>query len=137
MAKQKEGSLQERIQTLIEKRGGWVIKEWGNMTKRPGIPDLLFCYKGLFCAIEAKIENNETSRQQEIQLRKIRKSQGLTMVCWSTDDAEDFLTYIDEKLNIEVIEGSNVWQEIEKARFRIIGKIKESGYELGGENGNI
>lgn len=135
MTKQKEGSLQERIQTVIEKRGGWVIKEWGNMTKRPGIPDLLFCYKGLFCAIEAKVDDNETSRQQEIQLRKIRKSQGLTMVCWSTDDAEDFLTYIDEKLNIEVIEGNNVWQEIEKARFRIMGKIKENRYELGGENG--
>ena len=133
--KQKEGSLQERIQSLIEKRGGWVIKEWGNMTKRPGIPDLLFCYKGLFCAIEAKVEDNETSRQQEIQLRKIRKSGGLTMVCWSTDDAEDFLAYIDEALNDFMTRCHSYSMCLQNIFNYVCDKIKVNGQELGGENG--
>lgn len=134
MAKQKEGSLQERIQRLIEQRGAWPIKEWGNMTKKGGIPDLLFCYRGLFCAIEAKVDDNETSRQQDIQLRKIRKSGGLTMVCWSTDDVEDFLAYIDEALN-EVMSREHSYSMCLQNIFDCVcDKIKVNEHELGGEN---
>ena len=137
MAKQKEGSLQERIQTLIEKRGGWVIKEWGNMTKRPGIPDLLFCYKGLFCAIEAKIENNEASRQQEIQLRKIKKSGGLIRRCWSIKDAEDFLNEIDKTL-CNYLDDDLYFDEVLNLIIKTVNdSLRNIEIDLGGENGNI
>ena len=137
MAKQKEGSLQERIQTLIEKRGGWVIKEWGNMTKRPGIPDLLFCYKGLFCAIEAKIENNEASRQQEIQLRKIKKSGGLIRICWSIKDAEDFLNEIDKTLSNYLDDGWYFDEVLDVIIKNINNSLRNIEIDLGGKNGNI
>ena len=95
MGKQKEGSLQERIQTLVERRGGYCFKNHGDMTTEPGRPDIICCYKGIFVAIEAKVDNNTPSRQQGIHCRKIWKAGGIACIVWSTDDVETVLNLIN------------------------------------------
>lgn len=95
MAKQKEGSLQERVQELIEKRGGYCKKNWGNMTTEPGIADITACYKGLYIVFECKVDNNEPSRHQGIHCRLVRKANGLTTVVWSTAEVKEILDAID------------------------------------------
>ena len=97
MGKQKEGSLQERIQKLIIKRGGYCFKNHGDMTTEPGRPDIVCCYKGLFVAIEAKVDNNKPSAQQGIHCRNIWKAGGIACIVWSTEEVDKLL------LNIEYV----------------------------------
>ena len=56
MSVKSETNLQERIQKLIKARGGYVNKNWGSMISEPGIADLTVCYKGLYLALEVKVE---------------------------------------------------------------------------------
>ena len=97
MGKQKEGSLQERIQKLIVKRGGYCFKNHGDMTTEPGRPDIVCCYKGLFVAIEAKVDNNKPSAQQGIHCRNIWKAGGIACIVWSIEEVDKLL------LNIEYV----------------------------------
>lgn len=96
MSKQKEGSLQERIQKIITKRGGYCFKNHGDMTTEPGRPDIICCYKGLFVAIEAKVDDNKPSAQQGIHCRNIWKAGGIACIVWSTEEMEKLLTILDE-----------------------------------------
>lgn len=95
MAKQKEGSLQERIQRFIEKQGGYCFKNHGDMTTEPGRPDIVCCYKGLFVGIEVKVDDNEPSRQQGIHCRNIWKSKGIAFITWDLNTVEGVFQAID------------------------------------------
>lgn len=95
MGKQKEGSLQERIQTILECRGGYCFKNHGDMTTEPGRPDIVVGYHGVFIAIEAKVDDNEPSRQQGIHCRNIWKSGNVAMIAWTTTEVIDVLDHID------------------------------------------
>ena len=99
MGKQKEGSLQERIQELIEKNGGYCFKNHGDMTTEPGRPDIICCYKGLFVAIEAKVDNNTPSKQQGIHCRNIWKAGGIAMIAWTIEEAKTVLNILDDYAN--------------------------------------
>ena len=99
MAKQKEGSLQERIQRLIERRGGYVHKNWGSMISEPGVADLTVCYKGVYLALETKVDNNTPSRAQGIHCRKVQKSGGITAIVWSIEEVKTILQCIDDWYN--------------------------------------
>ena len=98
MGKQKEGSLQERIQKLIERRGGYCKKNWGNMTSEPGVADITACYKGLYLAIEVKEGNNTPSPQQGIHARNVWKAGGVCIVVWDVKTVETVLIHIDSLL---------------------------------------
>ena len=99
MGKQKEGSLQERIQSLLKKRGAYCFKNHGDMTTEPGRPDIVCGYKGLFIAIEVKVDDNEPSPQQGIHCRNIWKANGIAFITWDTKTVEKVLDYIDKLYN--------------------------------------
>lgn len=99
MAKQAEGSLQERIQRLLKSKGSYCIKNWGNMTKEPGIPDIIACYKGYYLALEVKLNYNKPSTRQGIHCRNIKKAGGITNIVYSTKDVLNILLVIDNIIN--------------------------------------
>ena len=96
MGVQPETYLQRSIRKLIEKRGGYAVKQHGSMISEPGIPDILACYKGFFIAIEAKEIGNTPSRQQGIHIRNIQKADGITCVVWDIEDVKTLLNLLDE-----------------------------------------
>lgn len=71
---------EQQIQTDIIKKldalGCYVIKTIIN--NRAGAPDLIFCCKGLFCAIEVKRAGGKFTELQKFNLKKIRLAGGLT-----------------------------------------------------------
>ena len=99
-----ETSLQKRIQNLIIKRGGYVNKNWGNMTSKPGISDLTCCYKGYYISIEVKEDKGEPSMAQGIHCRKIWHCGGMAFIVWSVEEVKKVLDMIDrldvERMNI-------------------------------------
>lgn len=105
MAVMKETLLQRRIQKLIRSKGGYVHKNWGNMTSEPGIADLTVCYKGMYIALEIKDRNNIPSPQQAIHCRLVRSAGGITAVLWSVEEAEKLFDLLDEYSAGEIREG--------------------------------
>ncbi len=103
MAHNNEGKIQTDIHDYIIGKGGWVINESGSMTKRPGIPDLLACYKGRFLGIEVKTPSGVVSKAQGINCRAIQRAGGLTLAPRSLDDVKRWFKSID--MNEEFIEG--------------------------------
>lgn len=95
MGVKKETPLQRRMQEHIERRGGYVIKNWGSMISEPGIPDLIFCYKGLFVGCEVKVDSNTPSSAQGIHCRNIWKAGGIACVLWNIAELELVLNSID------------------------------------------
>ena len=95
MGKQKEGQLQERIQKLIESKGGYAHKNWGNMTSEPGVADITACYKGMYLALEVKVDDNKPSKQQGIHCRMVQKAGGITAILWHIEELETILKYLD------------------------------------------
>lgn len=104
MGKKEETTLQENIQKVIERRGGYVNKNWGSMISAPGIADLTVCYKGLYLAIEVKVGDNKPSKAQGIHARMVWKANGITAVVWSTEEVIKILDIIDKEFD-EVMQG--------------------------------
>lgn len=98
MSKQEEGSLQERLQTLIRKRGGYIPnKSHGSMITVKGIADLRFTYKGLAVHWEVKTPEDKTnvSAAQGIHCRAARKAGGITAIVSDLETANHILDMID------------------------------------------
>lgn len=106
MSKQKEGSLQERIQKLIISKGGYCQKNWGGMMTEPGVPDIFACYKGQFLAIEVKVDNNTPSRQQGIQCRNIWRAGGIAIAVWDIIEVNTILSQIDRWYEVVCEDGT-------------------------------
>jgi len=73
-----EAAINRKIQKLIEKEGGYVIKTIA--TNRAGVPDILACIRGKFIAIEGKTETGVVSALQKAHIAKIQKAGGIAIV---------------------------------------------------------
>jgi hypothetical protein len=54
---------------------------------RSGLPDLILCVHGRFCAIELKVGDNGPTKLQEYEIGKIVEACGYARVCWSVEEA--------------------------------------------------
>lgn len=105
MAVMQETQLQQRIQKLIRSRGGYVHKNWGNMTSEPGIADLTVCYKGYYVALEVKEGDGKPSKQQGIHARLVWKAGGISCVVWSVEEVNKLLDILDDYADGNIREG--------------------------------
>lgn len=98
MSIKSETPIQQRIQKLIESRGGYIPhKNHGNMITKKGLHDLPFTYKGFSCFFEVKTPSTQTdvSVEQGIHCRLARKALGLTAIVWNLEQAETILNRLD------------------------------------------
>lgn len=76
----KEKYYENKVKEYIKSRGGWFIKYWGGGSfTRPGVPDLLCCYKGRFIAIEMKNKGGRISPAQREEMAQIERAGGIGM----------------------------------------------------------
>lgn len=95
MSVKEETYLQQRIQTLIQARGGYVSKNHGSMITAPGLHDLHGTYRGCPFYFEVKIPPNTPSREQGIHCRAVKKAGALSAIITSTKQVELLLNQID------------------------------------------
>jgi len=87
-----ETGLKNEVKAYLRKTYGkkcWFYKT--NDRFRVGIPDLLLCLEGRLIAIELKFGNNKATPMQLKTLRDIKKSGGLTGVCWSLEEVKEVI----------------------------------------------
>lgn len=90
----KEEAVVKEIRDIVEWRGGWVANIHGDQY-HVGIPDLIICYKGFFIAVECKSIAGRARAAQKVQISKIIKAQGRTVVARHKDDVVELLDEID------------------------------------------
>lgn len=98
MSVKQETYLQQRIQTLIKRRGGYIPKKnHGNMITVKGLHDLPFTYRGLSFYFEVKTPDDPTgvSEEQGIHCRLAKKAGGITAIVHDISEATTILNHID------------------------------------------
>jgi hypothetical protein len=94
MTTQPEARLQRRIRKALEEYffGSFWFKVHGGPYQSAGIPDLLGCVDGRFCALEVKVPGGKgATRLQLATIDKIRKAGGIAGVVTSSQEAIDLV----------------------------------------------
>ena len=88
-----ETKLKNKVQKYLKSLGAdcWFFKVAGGPHQRPGIPDVVGCYKGKFFAMENKAEDGVISDKQAHEIEKIVKSRGRVQVIQSLQEAIEFM----------------------------------------------
>ena len=91
----KESQIQAKIIKYLEEQGAYIVN--GIFSKK-GVPDLIGIYKGKGFGIEVKKPEtkNNTSKLQDIHLRRIQEAAGFSCVATSVGEVEDFLEFMEK-----------------------------------------
>jgi uncharacterized protein YfiM (DUF2279 family) len=92
-----EKELKKDVVNEIYRRGGWLFEQ--PMSKRtrgrPGVPDIIACYRGLFLAVELKAAGGTMTQEQGQEAVAIRKASGRFVLAYSLADVTAALQGID------------------------------------------
>lgn len=84
-----ETKFKERVlKDLKSLPSAWVLKT--QERSRRGVPDIIACFNGGFCAIELKAEGKKADLLQVLTLTKIAAAKGLTLVSMPSQWNEHF-----------------------------------------------
>jgi len=85
-----ESQIQRQIiEYLNSVNSCWIVKVV--TSNKNGVPDILCCYKGRFIGIEVKTDRGKTTPIQDLQMSRIRKAGGVTLVARCVEDVRFFL----------------------------------------------
>ena len=80
MASTPEAKVKKQIRAILDEYGAYYAMPIGSGYGNSGVPDFLVCYKGWFIGIEAKAGKGKTTALQDMNLAKITRAGGLTLV---------------------------------------------------------
>lgn len=80
MASTPEAKVKKQIRAILDGYGAYYAMPIGSGYGNSGVPDFLVCYRGWFIGIEAKAGKGKTTALQDLNLDKIKKSGGLTLI---------------------------------------------------------
>lgn len=101
LIKMKENNFQTNVKKYLEQNNAYVVNVWGGGYQTAGVPDLLICYKGLFIALELKVDYNKASEIQKWHLEQINKCKGTGLVMRYTKNwKQDLQWLLDNAFNI-------------------------------------
>ncbi len=83
----RESDIVAAVLDYLRLRGAWVLKTHGHLGQRPGIPDIVACYRGRFLCLEVKRPGGRLSPRQAAELAAIKEAGGIAEVVTSLDDA--------------------------------------------------
>jgi len=83
-----EAKVKKKVVDVIKKYGAYYFFPATGGYGRSGVPDIVCCYRGVFCAIECKAGSNKPTPLQEAEMQKIRQAQGFVLVVNETNIAD-------------------------------------------------
>nr|DAX70216.1 MAG TPA: Nuclease [Caudoviricetes sp.] len=98
-----EKQLENRMKKYLSNKNIYHFKVHGNGFMRSGIPDLICCVNGHFVAIEIKRPDGKgkVSKLQEIEMDRIKRSDGIAVVMNNYDEFVKFISEIKNGANNE------------------------------------
>lgn len=87
----KESKTQKKVLDHLKSKGCYCVKIV--VANRSGVPDILACTPtGKFLGIEVKSKIGKASKLQEVNLKKIKESNGIAILFREGDNLEDIPT---------------------------------------------
>ena len=90
-----ESKLKKDLKHLLTDYGAYWCMIPGGTYAKPGDPDIIACYKGMFIAIEAKTYEGSQSDWQKLREKQIRDAGGVYLLIKSVDQLTSFLNALD------------------------------------------
>jgi hypothetical protein len=93
-----EKAVKNGCARVAKRRGAWRMNTHMAVRSRRGLPDDLFCHRGVFVAMEYKSPANDhpVSPSQRLELRAIEKAGGIAGVVKDESDAEKLFDLAEE-----------------------------------------
>lgn len=104
---QPEARLGRQIKAALLERGAFGFKIHGGPTMMVGLPDLIFCYRGQFVALEVKMPEGVVSSIQRRRIAEIREAGGYAFVVRSVASAVRVLERVDRALDTQHVGDEN------------------------------
>ena len=80
MAATPESKVKAQVKKILDKYNAYYFMPIGGPYSRPGIPDIVGCYNGVYFAIECKAGKGKTTALQDRELSLISKAGGIAIV---------------------------------------------------------
>ncbi len=80
MAMTPESRVKARVKKILDTYNAYYFMPIGGPYSRPGIPDIVGCYNGVYFAIECKAGKGKTTALQDRELSLISKAGGIAIV---------------------------------------------------------
>jgi len=80
MAMTPESRVKARVKKILDTYNAYYFMPIGGPYSRPGIPDIVGCYNGVYFAIECKAGKGKTTALQDKELSLISKAGGIAIV---------------------------------------------------------
>jgi hypothetical protein len=92
-----EKKLKDLVVNELNRRGAWIFEQpMSKKTRgRPGVPDIIACYRGFFLAVELKAAGGTMSQEQAQEAVAIRKAMGRFVLAYSVNHVIEALLGID------------------------------------------
>ena len=92
-----EKKLKDLVMNALNRRGAWIFDQPMNKKTRgrPGVPDIIGCYRGYFFAIELKAGGQPLRQDQAQEAVAIRKASGRFCLAYCLADVTEMLHGID------------------------------------------
>lgn len=84
----RETRIQKQIIDWLREQGCYAVNIHGDPMQEGGVPDILFCWEGVFCGCEVKIPGEEPNELQQYHLDLITKAGGLGFCAHSLDEVK-------------------------------------------------
>ncbi len=93
MSKNPETLLTDKMRDYLDSLWPdlWYFKVHGHGMQKPGVPDLVICYKGIFIAPEVKVPGNGPSRIQTHVMGEIDAARGITGCVYSVEELKGMI----------------------------------------------
>jgi Holliday junction resolvase len=75
-----EAKVKKKVVNVLKENGAYYFFPATGGYGRSGVPDIVGCYRGVFFGIECKAGSNKPTGLQELEMAKIRKANGITLV---------------------------------------------------------
>jgi Holliday junction resolvase len=86
-----EGELKKALKKYYKEHGIYHTVVPGGAYGKNGAPDIILCYKGLFIAVEAKVDT-EQSGWQELRQKQIERAGGIYAIIKSVKEMDELIT---------------------------------------------
>lgn len=92
-----EKKLKGLVVNELLRRGAWIFDQpMSKKTRgRPGVPDIIGCYRGYFFAVELKVTGGTMTEDQAREAVAIRKASGRFVLAYSLADVTEAIHGID------------------------------------------
>jgi len=102
-----EAQIKAQIVDYLQYRGAHVIKIIGHLGRegervfrqRPGILDLIVCYRGYFLGVETKTRTGKPTQKQEEEIERIQRAGGRAVIARCIEDVAAALMEIDKEVS--------------------------------------